>query len=115
MMLVGLVALLGKWADSNAWPDAESDPDGAFVWPPNPAGWFPVTAIARPPNSTTPHARTAAGRLTMLTATRDQTPALPSPSRVLLGQNTARPKMASSAGSSVSPASSITPTPMASG
>ena len=59
--------------------------------------------------------RVAAGRLTIRTATRPQTPAFPVPAWVLLGQNTARPKTASSAGSSVSPARSITTMPMASG
>ena len=57
----------------------------------------------------------AAGRCTIRVAARPHTPTLPTPLLVRVGQNAARPKMASSAGSSVSPASSITPMPMASG
>ena len=56
-----------------------------------------------------------AGLRTMRAATRPHRPALPVPARVLLGQNAARPNTASSAGSRVSPASSMVPIPMASG
>ena len=115
MMFVGLALVFGKWADRIAPPAAESEPDGALVCPPNPAAVYPVTAKARPPNTTRPVTRVGTGWRMMRTATRPQTPALPAPAWVLLGQNTARPKMASSAGSRVSPASSITPMPMASG
>src|SRR5260370_26499147 len=115
MVFVGLADVFGKWADGGAVPAAESEPVGALVLPPSPAGVFALTATARPPNTTRPAMRVGAGRLTIRTATRPQTPALPVPAWVLLGQNTARPKMASSAGSSVSPASRITPMPIASG
>src|SRR5947207_4442668 len=115
MMLVGLALVFGKWADRTAAPAAESEPDGALVCPPNPAAVFALAATARPPNTTRPATRVGTGRRTIRTETRAQTPALPAPAWVLLGQNTARPKMASSAGGRVSPASSITPTPMASG
>src|SRR5207344_1128819 len=107
--------VFGKWADRSAAPAAESDPDGALVFPPNPAAVYAVTANARPPNATRPVTSVGTGWLTIRTETRPQTPALPVPAWVLLGQNTARPKTAISAGSRVSPASSITPMPMASG
>src|SRR6266702_7444257 len=115
MMFVGLADVCGKWADRIAAPAAESVPAGAVVLPPNPAAVFALTATARPPNTSTPTIRVRAGRRTILTETRPQTPALPAPAWVLLGQNTARPQPASSAGSSVSPARSITPMPIASG
>src|ERR1700730_14223950 len=111
MMFVGLALVFGKWAERIAAPAAESDPDGALVFPPNPAAVYAVTANARPPNTTRPATRVGAGWRTIRTETRPQTPVFPVPSRVLLGQNTARPKMVSSAGSRVSPASSTTPTP----
>src|SRR6266566_9979349 len=114
-MFVGLALVFGKWAERIAAPAAESEPDGALVFPPNPAAVFALTAMARPPNTTRPATRVGTGRLTILAETRPQTPVFPVPSWVLLGQNTARPKMASSAGSSVSPARRITPTPIASG
>ena len=115
MMFVGLALVFGKWAERIAAPAAESEPDGALVFPPNPAAVYAVTANARPPNTTRPATRVGAGWRTIRTETRPQTPALPVPAWVLLGQNTARPKMASSAGSRVSPASSTTAMPMASG
>src|SRR5215467_6696788 len=95
MMFVGLALVFGKWAHKIAEPAAESEPDGALVCPPNPADVFAVTARARPPNTTRPATRVATGRLMIRTETRPQTPALPAPAWVLLGQNTARPKMAS--------------------
>src|SRR4051795_2715038 len=115
MMLVGLALVFGKWADKMAAPAAESEPDGALVCPPNPDAVFALAAMARPPNTIRPVTRVGTGWRMIRTATRPQTPALPEPAWVLLGQNAARPKMASSAGSSVSPASSVTATPMASG
>ena len=59
--------------------------------------------------------RITAGCWVIRPATRPHMPILPVPPRVLLGQNAARPNTASSAGSRVSPASSMTPMPMASG
>src|SRR6266851_6456884 len=115
MMFVGLADVLGKWAERTAAPAAESEPAGAVVFPPNPAGVFALTAIARPPNTSRPTMRVGAGRLTIRAETRPQTPVFPVPAWVLLDQNNARPKMASNAGSSVSPARSITPMPIASG
>src|SRR5690349_20025354 len=115
MMFVGLALVYGKWAVRIAAPAAEYEPDGALVFPPKPAAVYALAATARPPDTTRPATRVGAGWRTIRTETRPQTPVLPVPAWVLLGQNTARPKMASSAGSSVSPASSITPTPMASG
>src|SRR6266566_10046350 len=114
-MFVGLALVFGKWAERIAAPAAESEPDGALVFPPKPAAVYAVTANARAPNATRPATRVGAGWRTIRDETRPQTPVLPVPAWVLLGQNTARPKMAISAGSSVSPASSITPMPMASG
>ncbi len=110
-----MALLAGKCLASNAWPAAESVPAGALRVPPNPAALYPVTAKASAPKMTTPVISAAAGRRTTRAATRPQMPTLPVPARVLVGQNAARPKMASSAGSRVSPASSITPMPMASG
>src|SRR5438105_14989882 len=115
MMFVGLALVFGKWAERIAAPAAESEPDGALVFPPKPAAVYAVVATARPPNTTRPATRVGAGWRTIRTETRPQTPVLPEPAWVLLGQNTARPKMAISAGSRVSPASSITPMPMARG
>src|SRR6266704_6428374 len=115
MMFVGLADVAGKWAERIEAPAAESEPAGAVVFPPNPADVFALTATARPPNTSTPTIRVRAGRRTTRAETRPQTPVFPVPAWVLLGQNTARPKMASSAGSSVSPARRITPTPIASG
>src|SRR6266480_6589491 len=104
MMLVGLALVFGKWAERIAAPAAESVPDGALVCPPNPAAVYALAATARPPNTTRPATRVGAGWRTIRTETRPQTPVLPVPAWVLLGQNTARPKMAISAGSRVSPA-----------
>jgi hypothetical protein len=56
-----------------------------------------------------------AGLRTTRAATRPHKPFPPVPALVLLGQNAARPNTASSAGSRVSPASSMVPMPMASG
>src|SRR5215472_1817792 len=109
MMFVGLALVFGKCAERIFAPAAESEPAGAVVSPPKPAAVYPVTANARPPNTTRPATSVGAGWRTIRAETRPQTPVLPVPSWVLLGQNTARPKIASRAGSRVSPASSITP------
>src|SRR6201996_4109978 len=105
MRLVGLALLDGKCLVSRACPAAESVPLGALRVPPKPAGLYAVTATARAPNTTTPVMSAAAGRLTIRVASRPHTPTLPVPSRVRVGQDAARPEMASSAGSRVSPAS----------
>src|SRR5215468_7559233 len=115
MMFVGLALEFGKCAERILAPAAESEPAGAVVSPPKPAAVYAVTANARPPNTTRPVTRVGTGCLTIRAETRPQTPGLPVPSWVLLGQDTAPPKVASSAGSSVSPASSITAMPIASG
>jgi len=83
--------------------------------PPNPPGSYAVTAVASAPNTMIPMVSGTAGLRTIRDATRPHRPTLPVPARVLLGQNAARPNTASSAGSSVSPASSTVPMPMASG
>jgi hypothetical protein len=57
----------------------------------------------------------SAGLRTILAAVRPHTPVFPVPAFVFVGQNAARPNTDSSAGSSVSPASSMVPMPMASG
>src|SRR5207247_2755094 len=98
MMFVGLALVFGKWAERIAAPAAESEPDGALVFPPNPAGVYAVVATARPPNTTRPATRVGAGWRTIRPETRPQTPVLPVPAWGLLGQNTARPQMARSAG-----------------
>src|SRR6201995_2139092 len=103
MMFVGLADVFGKWAARMLVPAAESEPAGAVVSPPKPAAVYAVTANARLPNTTRPATRGGTGWRTIRAETRPQTPVLPVPSPVLLGQNTARPKIAISAGSSVSP------------
>src|SRR6516165_9145478 len=115
MMLVGLALVFGKWAARILAPAAESEPAGAVVSPPKPAGVYAVTANARPPNTTRPAVRVGTGWRTIRDETRPQTPVFPVPVWVLLGQKTARPKTASSAGSRVRPAKSITAMPIASG
>ncbi len=112
---MGLALLAGKCLARRLWPAAESVPLGAFRVPPKPAGLYAVTAKASTPKTTTPVISAAAGRRTTRWAIRPQIPAVPVPRRVWVGQNAARPKMASNAGSRVSPASSIMPMPMASG
>ena len=110
-----MAAVDGKYLFSRVVPAAESVPAGAEMVPPNPALWYPVTADASAPNTITPTVSATAGRLTMRAAIRPHAPLVAPPGLGLDGQNAARPKIASSAGSSVRPATSMTPMPIASG
>ena len=74
-----------------------------------------MTAADSAPNTMTPMVSATAGRLSTRAAIRPHTPVTSEPGRCFDGQNAALPKIASSAGSRVRPASSITPMPIASG
>ena len=110
-----MAAVTGKYLFSRSVPAAESVPAGALTWPPNPALWYPATAADSAPNTITPTDSAMAGRRTIRVAIRPHRPVVSAPGLCFDGQNAARPKIASSAGSRVRPASSITPMPMASG
>ena len=105
----------GKYLASRFCPAAESLPAGAEMVPPNPALLYPVTATDSAPNAMTPISSATAGRLTTRVATLPHRPAEEVPGLGFDGQKAALPKIASNAGSRVSPASSMTPMPMASG
>ena len=84
--------------------------------PPNPALWYAVTATDSAPNTITPiRQRGRRAACTIRAAIRPQARSVEPPALGFDGQNAARPKIASSAGSRVRPASSITPMPIASG
>ena len=114
-MMVGLTAVCGKCLASRALPDAESLPAGAVTAPPNPAATYPAEATASAPKTTRPAARVTAGRRTIRAHTGPHQPGRPAPGRTEDGQNATGPAMASSAGSKVSPAASISAMAMASG
>ncbi len=101
--------------DSRAVPAAESLPAGAEIDPPKPPPTYPDTNVDSPAKATTPIVSATAGRFRMRVAIAPQAPVEEMPTRVFDGQKAARPKIASSAGVSVRPASRATPMPMASG
>ncbi len=68
---------------------------------------------ARPPRMTSPDTMVSTGRLTILPAIRPHVPRFTCPATGILGQNTARPQMARSAGSRVRLANRAMPIPMA--
>ena len=68
---------------------------------------------ARPPRMTSPDTMVSTGRLTILPAIRPHVPRFTCPATGILGQNTARPQMARSAGSRVRLANRAMPMPMA--
>src|SRR5579859_3955400 len=115
MRLVGLADEDGKYLASRFCPAAESLPAGAEMVPPNPALLYAVTPIDSAPKAMTPISSATAGRLTTRVATLPHRPAEEVPGFGFDGQKAALPKIASSAGSRVSPASSMMPMPIASG
>ena len=112
---VGLIAVAGKCAASSVLPAAESLPAGAVTGPPNPDATYVPAATASPPNTTRPMASTGHGRLTIRAHVRPHQPDTEAPARTDDGQNATGPSTASKAGSSVSPASSISPMPIDNG
>ena len=114
-MIVGLAAVCGKCLASRALPSAESVPAGAVTAPPNPAATYPAAATASAPNTTRPPTRVTKGRRTIRAQAGPHQPARPAPGLTDDGQNATGPKIASSAGSRVSPARSISAIAMASG
>jgi hypothetical protein len=113
--MVGLTAVCGKCRASSALPAPESVPAGAVTAPPNPAATYPAEATASAPKMTRPPARVSTGRRTIRAQTRPHHPARPAPGLTEEGQKAAGPTIASRAGSSVSPAMSISPIAIDSG
>ena len=110
-----IVPAEGKCWLSTAWPAAESLPAG-----PEPSSAKPAVVVPREPSARaakipTPATAVTMGRRTKRAATPPQKPTCGAArTRRLLGQKTARPRIASRAGSRVSPATSIRAIPMAS-
>ncbi len=105
----------GKWAARTADPAAESVPLGLEVTSPKPATPVVRSVAPRATKRATPATRVGAGRRVTIVPIRSQRPGWCSArADVPVGQKTARPKMASSAGSSVRPASSMRAMPIAS-
>ena len=108
----GLRLDAGKCAASAASPAAESLVAGV------PDAKPPTANQARPADSNAkraaPIGRTTSGRCTMRAATRPQPPTISWPGLGRAGQKATLPKIASSAGSRVSAAPSMTATPSAS-
>ena len=105
----------GKCAAMRSEPAPESVPDGLEVTFPKPA--TPVVRRVAPSATkrATPASRVMPGRRVATTPTRSQSPRWSRACAVApVGQNTARPKIARSAGSRVSPANSISAMPIAS-
>ena len=110
-----IVPAEGKCLLRTAWPVAESLPAGPETALPNPAVVVPTEPRARAANIPIPAIAVTTGLRTKAVATRPQKPTCGVERTVrLLGQKTARPRIASSAGSSVRPARSIRAMPMAS-
>ena len=99
----------------SAEPAAESLPSALDALCPKPAVPVVKTDTLRAANRTIPAVRVSAGRRVVIRATRSQRPTDGVDATVSrLGQKTARPKIASRAGSSVRPATSIRAMPIAS-
>ena len=100
---------------SRAWPRAESVPGGAEIPPPKLVARSATENPASTVSPIRPMSSAASGRQATRPATRPQAPLVRWPAVGWAGQNSARPKMASTAGTSVSPAATISAIPMASG
>lgn len=115
----GLATAAGKWAKTIALPVASSEPGGAVIVRPTAADRYPSEQSASATSTSAPAPRIRAGCRTVNAETLCQTLSLcracsGSPPLGIAG-NTIEPNRASSAGSSVSPASRATAIPMASG
>src|SRR5581483_733068 len=112
---VGFTAVCGKCRASSESPYDESLPAGAVTGPPKPATRYPPDSTASAPNTTRPVPSTSTGRRTSCPHARPHKAGRTAPGRTDDGQNAAAPRTASSAGSSVSQATSISPMPIDSG
>jgi hypothetical protein len=111
----GLAEDCGKSLARMALPAAASDPAGAVVERFRLAVLYAVAARASTAKIATPAQSTATGRRTARAATWPHNPGRSAAGPIVRPGNTTRALTASSAGSRVSPASSITATPSASG
>src|SRR5262249_26023262 len=126
---VGLADDCGKYLVSCACPAAESLPGGGVVLPPKPPALYPVTPTASAPKNTSPMSSVGIGCLTIRPATEPHTPVFHAP-WMSQGSSFGLPNIDlnsvrltpssdslidSSAGSSVSAATTVTPSAIANG